>query len=97
MVKHIIIWKLKEEYNNDNIKKNIKENLENLKGQISGLLEIEVAINPLDSSNGDVLLYSVFEDEEALKTYASHEKHLYIANTFVRPYTKERSCMDFVC
>lgn len=97
MVKHIIIWKLKEEHNNDKVKKDIKENLENLKGQIPGLLEIEVSINPLKSSNGDVLLYSVFENEEALKTYAYHKKHVYVADNFVRPFTKERNCMDFVC
>lgn len=97
MVKHIIIWKLKEENNNDKVKNDIKENLENLKGQIPGLLEIEVVINPLNTSNGDVLLYSVFEDENALKNYASHEKHVYVADNFVRPFTKERNCMDFVC
>ena len=45
MVKHIILWNLKEEYSEaekTDIKKSIKENLEGLKGQIPGLLNISV-------------------------------------------------------
>ena len=41
------------------------------------------------------MLYSVFEDFESLKGYAVHPEHVYVADTFVRPYTKSRCCMDF--
>ena len=95
MVKHIIIWKLKEEYNTKEVKENIKTELEALMGQIPGLIEIKVEISPLSTSNGDLLLYSVFESEEALKGYAIHPAHVRVADTFVRPYTETRSCMDF--
>ena len=64
-------------------------------GKIDGLLEIKVEINGLSSSNADVMLYSVFENEDALKNYAIHPEHVYIADTFVRPYTEVRMCMDF--
>lgn len=95
MVKHIIIWNLKEEYNTLEIKNGIKQELEGLLGVVPGLLEIKVETNPLTSSNGDVMLYSVFEDEEALKGYAVHPEHVKAADTFVRPYTKSRSCFDY--
>ena len=95
MVKHIILWNLKDEYNTKEIKDGIKNGLEGLKGEIPGLLEIKVIINPLETSNADVMLYSVFEDNDSLKGYAVHPKHVYAADTFVRPYTKSRSCMDF--
>ena len=36
MVKHIILWKLKDEFNNDSIKQGIKKGLEDLKGKIPG-------------------------------------------------------------
>lgn len=95
MVKHIILWKLKEEHNTVSVKENIKKGLESLKGEISGLLEIDVQINSLASSNADVMLYSVFEDEKALKEYAVHPKHVFVADTYVRPFTETRTCIDF--
>jgi hypothetical protein len=95
MVKHVILWKLKDEHNNSTVKQGIKDGLEGLMGKIDGLLEIKVEINGLSSSNADVMLYSVFENEDALKNYAIHPEHVYIADTFVRPYTEVRMCMDF--
>ena len=96
MVKHIILWKLKEEYNNDEVKRGIKEGLEGLAGVIPGLIEISVQVESLSSSNVDVMLYSVFESEEALKDYAVHPEHVRVADTKVRPFTQTRACMDFV-
>ncbi len=95
MVKHIILWKLKSEHNTDEVKNGIKQGLEGLKGKISGLLEIKVQIKKLESSNADVMLYSVFEDEKALKGYAVHPEHVKVADTLVRPFTELRSCIDF--
>ncbi len=95
MVKHIILWKLKEEFNNSEVKSGIKNGLEGLLGKIPGLLEIRVETERLDSSNTDVMLYSVFESEEALKTYAKHPEHVFVADTFVRPYTETRACFDY--
>ena len=95
MVKHIILWQLKEEHNNLSVKQAIKRELEGLLGKISGLVEIEVQISGLASSNADVMLYSVFESEDALKEYATHPDHVYVADTFVRPFTQTRMCLDF--
>lgn len=95
MVKHIILWKLKEENNTAEIKNGIKQNLEGLLGKIDGLIEIKVQAECLESSNVDVMLYSVFENEEALKNYAVHPEHVKVADTFVRPYTAIRSCIDY--
>ena len=97
MVKHIILWTLKDEFNTDEIKKDMKESLESLKGVVPGLLEIEVQIEKLASSNADVMLYSVLESEEALKGYAVHPAHVEVADTKVRPFTATRSCIDFEC
>lgn len=97
MVKHIILWTLKDEFNKDEIKKDMKQSLEALKGVVPGLLEIEVQIDKLASSNVDVMLYSVLESEEALKGYAVHPAHVEVADTKVRPFTATRSCIDFEC
>lgn len=95
MVKHIILWTLKEEFNNDEIKKAMKESLEALVGVVPGLLELKVQIEKLPTSNADVMLYSVLESEEALKGYAVHPAHVEAADTKVRPYTATRACIDF--
>ena len=96
MVKHIILWKLKEEYNNEDIKNGIKTGLEGLRGKIPGLLEIKVQTDKLESSNADVMLYSVFESEEALKGYSVNPVHIEVADNKVRPFTETRMCMDFL-
>ena len=98
MVKHVILWTLKSEYSADekqHIKANIKRELEALKGQISGLLDIRVNVDPLPSSNADLMLDSSFEDETALKGYAVHPAHVAAADGFVRPYTSTRLCLDY--
>ncbi len=98
MVKHMILWQLKDEYSDiekTEIKHGIKEGLESLKGKIPGLLDIHVQIEALPSSNVDVMLDSSFEDEAALKGYAVHPDHVKVADGKVRPYTKSRACLDF--
>ena len=99
MIKHVILWQLKDEYSEEEkttIKTGIKEGLEELKGKIPGLLEIKVRIEYLPSSNVDVMLDSTFDSEESLKAYAIHPAHVEVADTKVRPYTKSRACMDYV-
>ena len=98
MVKHIILWQLKDELSDAEkltVKAGIKNGLEGLIGKIPGLLEIKVETDGLASSNADVMLWSVFENEEALKGYAVHPEHVAVANGKVRPYTKTRLCSDF--
>ncbi len=98
MVKHVILWQLKDELSEDekkNVKDGIKTNLEALLGKIPGLVEIKVQTEYLASSNADVMLDSLFENEEALKGYAIHPEHVKVADNNVRPYTKTRVCMDY--
>ena len=99
MVKHVIIWTLKEEYSDAEkaqIKSDMKVSLEALKGVIPGLIDIKLYTEPLPSSkNAEVLLDTTFESEEALKNYAVHPIHVEAANTKVRPFVSGRSCMDY--
>ena len=98
MVKHVILWQLKDELTEEQIsevKAGIKSGLEGLKGEIPGLIDIKVVTEGLASSNADVMLDSTFESEEALKGYATHPKHVAVADGKVRPYTASRVCMDY--
>ena len=98
MVKHIILWNLKDELESarkEEVKAGIKSALEGLNGVVPGLIKLEIVTNPLPSSNCDVMLYSELESEEALKGYAVHPAHVHAADTYVRPYTKTRTCIDY--
>ena len=99
MVKHVILWTLKDEFS-DNEKEKIisemKEGLEGLKGKIPGLVDIKVNTNKLPTSTADVMLDSTFESEEALKNYSVHPEHVAVADEKVRPFTKARACLDYL-
>lgn len=98
MVKHIILWTLKSGYTEtekEKIKKDIKNGLEGLSGKIDGLADIKVYTCPLETSNVDLCLDSTFTDFDALKGYAVHPDHVWVAKNLVVPFTAERRCIDF--
>ena len=96
MVKHVILWKLKDGLDDQAaVKAAIKAGLEGLKGVVPGLLEIAVRTEGLASSNADLMLDSSFESEAALKGYAVHPAHVAVANGKVRPFVQTRLCLDF--
>lgn len=100
MVKHIIMWQLKDEIQGEEretIKKEIKAGLEGLAGRIEGLQYITVQIDTLASSNADVLLDCALDDEDALKAYAVHPEHVAVAKGKIIPFVKTRICIDFEC
>ena len=75
MVKHIILWKLKEGYSAEevkSIKENAKRELEGLVGKIDGLENLTLEISGLPSSTADMMLNSefvsgVFEESDTLR------------------------------
>lgn len=98
MVKHVIIWNLKDtltEEEKNVVKVNAKKKLEALVGKIDGLIDLKIEIEFLPTSTGEMMLDSTFESFDALKAYAIHPAHQAAANEFVRPFTSSRSCVDF--
>lgn len=73
MVKHIVMYTLKDGVDKAEAVELIRGVLEPLVGKIPGLLHLEVrqAFNGLDYA-----LYSKFESREALSAYATHPLHL---------------------
>ena len=73
MVKHIVLYKLKDGVNKADAVKLIASVLEPLVGTIPGLLHLEIR----QAYNGmDYALYSEFESRQALSDYAVHPLHL---------------------
>lgn len=95
MVRHIILWKIKEGLSKEDVARDIKINLEKLPLTVSGILKLKVQTESLPSSSCDVMLDSAFENVEALAAYRVHPDHVRVADTYVRPMCDVRLCFDF--
>lgn len=95
MVKHMIIWKLKDTIDKDATKAAIQAELEGLVGKIDGLLSMKIEIDGYPCSAGDLLMDSSFESKEALDAYQKHPAHQAIANGLVRPNVETRLSYDY--
>ena len=97
MVKHIILWKLKEtltEEEKTTARAEVKYRLESLNGKIDGMIKLIVVTDRLPSSNADIMLDSTFESEEALAGYLVNPLHVEAA-AYVRSVVEARLCLDF--
>ncbi|WP_434295806.1 Dabb family protein [Clostridium botulinum] len=98
MIKHIVMWKLKEfaegkyKLENANI---IKINLEDLKHRIDEVKLIEVGVNINNSQQAyDVVLYSEFENLEDLNLYQNHPDHVKVGE-FINKVKEDRIVTDY--
>lgn len=98
MVRHIVAWNFADGFTPEGNMKNaqaIKMELENLIHLIDGIVSINVYTDHLETSDADIILDSVFKDEEALEIYRTHPEHVRVGKEFVRPTVKNRKCIDF--
>ncbi|MEY8877314.1 MAG: Dabb family protein [Leptothrix sp. (in: b-proteobacteria)] len=98
MIKHIVIWRLKEQAHGNDRATNarlIKAQLEALVGQVPGLLAVEVGIDfSATDTSGDVVLVSDFESRAALEGYQHHPAHVAVAG-FIGEARSERRMVDY--
>lgn len=79
MIKHIVMWQIAgsspdEKRDAINVLKNA---FESLNGKIPGMRMLEIGIDTSRVDYAfDVVLYSEFESDDALKGYANHPEHL---------------------
>lgn len=100
MIKHIVMWKIKDKTQHGSkqqVMDKIKAELEGLKDVIDSIVEIEVGINVEPSQMAyDVVLYSVFRDEEGLEAYQKHPAHQKVAKELMSQVTKSRAVVDYL-
>ena len=99
MIKHIVMFKLKEwAEGRDKVAniKTLKAKLEALPAQIGEIKFFEVGINFLEAGVAyDLVLVSDFESKEALYSYQKQPEHLLVAN-FVGRVCESRIVVDYV-
>lgn len=98
MIKHIVMWRLKESAHGNDKATNarlIKQKLEALQGRIPGLLRIEVGIDfSREEASGDVVLYCEFATRDALHAYHTHPEHQAVVS-FIGEARNERRVVDY--
>ena len=98
MVTHIVMWKFKSgisEEEKEALLSNMRERLEGLKGKIPGLLSVRFIGSPLEGTTHEMGLVTTHEKKEDIAVYAAHPEHVRVADTYVRPYTCDRVCLNF--
>ncbi|MGL4449975.1 MAG: Dabb family protein [Sarcina sp.] len=95
MLKHIVMWKIKEENKNESVLK-IKADLEALKGKVLEIVDIEVGIDMnVIENNYDVILVSTFKSQEDLDAYQVHPMHIAAAK-FIKSVAVSRVAVDYL-
>lgn len=98
MIRHIVMWKLKEHAGGasraDNARE-LKERLEGCRGIVPGILHLEAGIAaPGPASTHDVVLLADFENQAVLDAYQKHPAHAAL-KPFVSVVCEARECVDF--
>lgn len=95
MIKHIVMWKLKDKNKKENSLK-IKNMIEDLKDKINVILNIEIGINiNTNDCSYDIVLYSEFENEKDLNFYQKNPLHIECVN-FIKNVSIDRKAVDYI-
>ncbi len=97
MIRHIVMWNFKDGFTVDeNIcnAQSVKEGLEALTSAIEGIVSLQVITSALKTSNRDIVLNSLFVDEEALANYQTHPAHVRVS-AYIGTIMMNRTCIDY--
>ena len=97
MIRHVVMWKLKDEAEGKNRAENMewmREHLYALVPVISEIKRMEIGfdVSKTDASM-DVMLLTEFDSLETLRTYAVHPEHVKVAD-YVRKIVETRVVHD---
>lgn len=98
MIRHIVMFKLKE-FENSEAKQaklnEIKERLEALIDKIEVLKYIHVDFNCNPAETWDLILTTELATLEDVNTYANHPEHVAVAKGIIGPVKADRACVDY--
>ena len=95
MIKHIVMFHLKEENKEENIKEALNR-LSTFPEEIPTLKGFEAVVNAseADSTNCDLALVCDFDDIDGLNAYQVHPSHVTFGN-FIKAVRLDRACIDY--
>lgn len=92
MIKHIVIWKFKENEKENMMK--FLEGLNKLKTIIPEIKYMETGININSNNKYDAILISEFETIEDLERYKKHPEHIKVSN-LCKSIREDRQAIDY--
>lgn len=94
MVRHIVVWKIKDTTTREDLI-DLKKRSEALK-DIPGVIELEFEIDPVEGSNAEICLNALYATKADLDAYKVNPIHVEFG-THLRPLVAERSAFDYNC
>ena len=97
MVKHIVLFKLKDEAPADakeQAMRAFKQAIEALPAKIPFIRHVEVGLNMNPGETWSIALYSEFDTLEDVKAYAAHPDHVAAAG-LLAGVKEGRACVDY--
>jgi hypothetical protein len=98
MLKHIVLWKMKDQVEGRSRRESalkFKQMLDALPPHIPEILQFEVAVPTDEGENiADISLYSAFKDLAAMKTYQEHPEHMKVI-AYAKTVIAERRVSDY--
>ncbi len=96
MIKHVVMWNIRDGLDRDEVRDQMRRRLENLIGKVPSLLSLEVGMNYNPSPAGrDVCLYTVFNSKEDLLSYQVHPDHEAVKD-YIGSVTCDRVVADYI-
>ena len=92
MIRHVIMWKFKEDTKAE--MHCFLEGLQALNGVIPEILHMEVGINAKEGNNYDACLIADFEDFDALDRYKNDPRHVAVSQ-LCKSIRTARGAVDF--
>lgn len=97
MIRHIVMWKFRRDLEETphEIACQMKSRLEALKGEIEGLVAIEVGVNIKETASSfDAVLTADFESWEKMEAYKANPLHVVISD-YCKSRRLERVDVDY--
>lgn len=98
MIRHIVMFKLKEFASSSEKQakmQEIKEALESLIHKIDVLRLIQVDFNCNPEETWDLILTTELDSLKDVSLYANHPEHIAVAKGIIGPVKADRACVDY--
>lgn len=96
MIKHIVMFKLKESENKGEVIEKAKQLLKHFEEEIPSIKKFNVVTNSKEApdSNYELALICEFTDIAGLDAYQKHPTHVAFGK-FITPLREDRACIDY--
>lgn len=94
MIKHIVCFKIKEEYKDQIL--HAKNTLESMKGNVAEVVDLQVGIDFLHSERSyDLILEVLLKSKEDLESYQKNEYHCQVVKTLMHKIRSASIAVDY--